>query len=375
LPLVGRTLDEHVRLLDPLCFDPCLPAVWEANSTGDVSVLISMLRNVLPSIQDAATASLPESLAVMRDLGVLLGSVKRHGVEPVAVAQELEKLLPLIARRSGMVVPRDTIYHYILWNPVGPRERMYTGLPMERMLMSAVRVSLPMLNTAVDVCASLGDSDPDDLAFATALNELATLVGAMRDSMDVVIANVSPEFFARTMRPYFEDIRVGRDTWLGPAAAHVPLALIDLRLWASDHADDGYLDFVNHSAPYTVDRWRPLYRDWQRIPSLVSCVVEALERRPRQEVAYAINASAEALCRAMRALTVFRGKHLTIAREAYAPDTGLYELGSGGGPLALLEGITNQARELASLVRINTRGTRRRRSGRLPRGGKPSCEF
>ncbi|TWP54018.1 DUF1864 family protein [Lentzea tibetensis] len=338
-------------------------------------MLISVLRNALPSIEEVATASLPDLLAMMRDLGILLGSVKRHGVEPVAVAPELEEVLPLIARRSGMVIPRDTIYHYVLWNPVGPRERLYTGLPMERMLMSAVRVALPMLSTAVDVCTSLDDATPGELAFATSVNELATLVGTMRDSMDLVIANVGPEFFARTMRPYFQDIRVGDDTWLGPAAAHVPVALIDLRVWASDHADDCYLDFVDHSAWYALERWRPLYRDWQRGPSLVSRVVEALERHPRQDVPYVINASAEALCRTMRALTVFRGKHLSIAREAYAPDTGLYELGSGGGSVALLENVMNQARDMATLVRLNTSGTRRRRTGKPPRGGKPSCEF
>lgn len=368
-PVLDGALDEHVRLLDPMAFDVCLPAVWEANSSGDVVALVGMLRAALRVVESAAAMSLPESIAVMRDLGILMGSVKRHGVEPVAAVPELEEWLRLIGRRSGLI-PRDTIHHYIRWNPTGRRERMYTGLPMERMLMSAVRISLPRLSAAVDVCASLNDADPGDLAFALAANELAALVGAMEDSIDTVIANVTPEFFARTMRPYFEEIRVGDESYLGPAAAHVPLSLVDLLVWASDHGNDEYQDFVSHSAPYALGQWRPLYRDWQRVPSLVSRVVGVLERHPRREMSFATYASAEALCRTMRSLMVFRGKHLTIARKAYAADVGLYELGSGGGSIAMLESVTNLAKDMTSMVRRCVSGKRQERA----HGEETSCE-
>lgn len=89
----------------------------------------------------------------------------------MAAVPELERWLRLIAQRSDLI-PRDTIHHYIRWNPVGRRERMYTGLPMERLLISAVRISLPRLSSAVDVCAALNEADPGDFTFALAANEL-----------------------------------------------------------------------------------------------------------------------------------------------------------------------------------------------------------
>ncbi|MET9634201.1 hypothetical protein ABZX92_42785 [Lentzea sp. NPDC006480] len=61
--------------------------------------------------------------------------------------------------------------------------------------------------------------------------------------------------------------------------------------------------------------------------------------------------SAEALCRTMRSLVVARCKHLTIAKKAYATDAGLYELGGGGGSVAMLEAITDATRAVLTSPR------------------------
>ncbi|SFR28698.1 protein of unknown function [Lentzea waywayandensis] len=295
--------------------------------------------------------SVPETLATMRDLGILLGSIKRNGTEPLSEFSELEAVLRLIAQRSGLI-PRDTIHHYIRWNPMGRRERMYTGLPMERLLMAAVRISLPRLSDAVDLCAVLDSAEPGDLTFALATNELAALVGSMEDSIDTVLANVTPEFFAKTMRPFFEEIRVGDEVYLGPAAAHVPLSIVDLLVWACDRGGDEYLEFADDSVVYGLQHWKPLHGKWRRTKSLVTRVTDELQRCSAEEaLPLAMYASAEALCRTVRSLMVFRGKHLTIAKKAYATDVGLYELGSGGGSVAMLEAITNSTRAISTLLR------------------------
>ncbi|WSM18722.1 DUF1864 family protein (plasmid) [Streptomyces sp. NBC_01717] len=61
----------------------------------------------------------------MNPLPLLVGSVKRHGVEPVDAVPELEAPLLEFGARTSMI-PRDTVHHYIGWNPTGSRERMYT---------------------------------------------------------------------------------------------------------------------------------------------------------------------------------------------------------------------------------------------------------
>ncbi|UMP06738.1 monodechloroaminopyrrolnitrin synthase PrnB family protein [Amycolatopsis sp. EV170708-02-1] len=337
--------------MDPIDLDRLLPAVWQANAAGDVRALLSLIREIAPPVADVERMSISETLATMRDLGILLGSVKRNGAEPVSEISTLEEVLRLLAQRSGLI-PRDTIHHYIRWNPTGRRERMYTGLPMERLLMAAVRISLPRLSDAVDLCVVLDSADAGDLTFALAANELAALVGAMEHSIDTVLAGVTPEFFARTMRPFFEEIRVGDEVYLGPAAAHVPLSVVDLLVWACDHGGDEYLEFADDSVVYGLEHWKPLHGKWRRTTSLVTRVTEELKRcLPDETLSLGLYASAEALCRTMRSLMVFRGKHLTIARKAYAADIGLYELGSGGGSVAMLEAITDATRATSTLLR------------------------
>jgi hypothetical protein len=184
-----------------------------------------------------------------------------------------------------------------------------------------------------------------------AANELVALLRSLEDAIDVVAANVTPEFFARTMRPFFEEVRVGGVTYLGPAAAHVPLSLIDLALWASDCGGVAYDEFWRESARYGLPPWQGLYERWAKGPSVVTRVTTALGLVPAGQAPPNLRASAEALCRALRALVVFRGKHFKVARDAYAEDVRLYPLGSGGGSLDLLDQITAFTRENASLLR------------------------
>ncbi|MGW7367294.1 monodechloroaminopyrrolnitrin synthase PrnB family protein [Streptomyces sp. NPDC054841] len=338
--------------------------MWSLNADADANGLVGMLRDVVPSGEAVAGLSLPGCVAAMRDLGILIGSVKRHGVEPIDAVPGLELPLLELGSRTAMI-PRDTVHHYIGWNPTGDRERMYTGQRMERMLMSSVRVTLSRLIAAVEAFRRLEGLEPEELEFAVAANELVALLRSLEDAIDIVIENVTPEFFARTMRPYFEEIRVGGVTYLGPAAAHVPLSLVDLALWASDRGGESYDEFWRESAQYGLPPWQGLYRRWAKGPSVVSRVSSALELAPTGEASPNLRASAEALCRALRALVVFRGKHFTVARNAYAEEIRLYPLGSGGGSLDLLDQVTALTRENAALVRasyVRGRGSDRKPS-------------
>jgi monodechloroaminopyrrolnitrin synthase len=344
--------DRHTADLDPVGLDDLLPALWEMNAAGDVRALVSALRRRVPPAGLLSGLSAAGSVAVMRDLGMLLGSVKRCGVEPVAAVPELQAPLLELGQRAGMV-PRDTVFHYISWNPAGRRERMYTGHHMERMLMSSVRMTLPRLAAAIEECRRCHEQEPQDLGFALAASELAALTRSLEDAIDTVTDNVTPEFFAQTLRPYFEEIRVAGTDYLGPAAAHAPVYLLDLALWASDDASDSYAELWRESARYALPAWRDLTVAWAGRPSLATRVKSALIRAGDGTPPKYLRASALAVSRALRALMVFRGKHLAIARRAYASDIRLYQLGSGGGSVELLKEITELTRQNAMILRAS----------------------
>ncbi|MFB7895920.1 monodechloroaminopyrrolnitrin synthase PrnB family protein [Streptomyces xiamenensis] len=344
-----------IRDLDPLDADRACFDLRRQNETADVRALTAALRTLLPDADALAGYSVEESVAAMRDLGLFLGSVKRHGPEPLDLVPEALPVLRELGRRTDMV-PRDTVHHYCTWNPLGARQRMYTGDVQEAYLQESVRMVFPHLRDGLELAAVLGDTDLADPKFALLTDELSRHTESTVTAIDMVVANVGPEFFARVLRPYFEEIDVGDRVLLGPAAAQVPLWLIDLAIWAADHSEPGYQEFLRESIPYSLRRWRDLYGRWIRTPSVVGRLVEAFGEDPgeAERRAPALRASTEALARLLRVLVVFRGRHLGIARKAYDADLRLYPVGSGGASVDLLRQIIDLTRAAAQLTQPGT---------------------
>ncbi|MEU7294788.1 monodechloroaminopyrrolnitrin synthase PrnB family protein [Streptomyces exfoliatus] len=357
-----RTHD--IRAADPLGADALLAAVPAMNAAADVPALTVALRALLPDQDRAAEWSVDGALAAMRDLGILLGSLKRHGVQPLAAVPEALPVLELLARRTDMV-PRDTVHHYTTWNPVGPRRRSYTGHPTEALLQESVRMVLPGLVAALDDCGRIARLEPYDPGFAAALDRVARHVRAMVDSIDLTVARVSPEYFALTLRPYYEEIEIAGRDYLGPAAAQVPLWLVDLTLWQCDRPDPAYDAFLAEAVPYALPAWREFHARHRGGVSAVSKLSAAVSWEGADRLPPSLTASAEALGRVLRVLKTFRARHLGIARKAYSEDVRLYEEGSGGAPVALLRSVLDLTRENETMVR---RATVRRRPAGAPVG-------
>lgn len=334
---------------DPLGADAELAALPGLNARRDVPGLWRLQRRLTDRALDllgSRTLSDPESLAVMRDLGIVLGSVKRHGTEPLEVTPELAPALLALGWQTHLI-PRDTVQHYTSWNPDGERRRRYTDDPQERTLQEAVSVVYPQLSASLAISAQVAQLDPRDARFAPLLVSLNALVVGMVSVIDEVVREVSPQFFAQTLRPYFEEVTVAGTTYLGPAAAQVPLWLVDLCLWASDRNSDGYRLFVGDSLPYALPSWRAFYDEHQHRPSVVTRLTRALHQPgPNRQ----LEQSAAAAAAVLRTLKTFRGRHLGIARKAYDVDVRLYENGSGGAPVQLLKEIIDLTRDNESLV-------------------------
>ncbi|MFH9619199.1 monodechloroaminopyrrolnitrin synthase PrnB family protein [Streptomyces pratensis] len=341
--------NEEVRRLDPLELDEDLRVLPKMNEAADTAALAQVLAQALPPAEGIAGFTLPECLAAMRDLGMYLGSLKRHGVSAFDAVPGAVGPFEMLGRRTHMI-PRDTVYHYTCWNPAGDRERLYTGHQMERSLIDAVRTCVPDLALAVEAGCSLQGEDACSPAHADRMASLALHIAAADKAMGSVISEVSPEFFARVLRPFFEDVRIEGRTYMGPAAAHVPLFLVDVLLWASDRGSREYSQFCDEVALHTLPHWRDRYAEWTTMPSVTSRVAAALGESRSAPAAEHARSSARGLRQALTSLTSFRGKHLVMARRAYKADVRLYELGSGGGSVGLLEEILALTRQNGSMA-------------------------
>jgi hypothetical protein len=352
----GVTVDGAlVAALDPLGADALCRILHRINETADVRALARHLREVCPRQELVDAWSLETALAAMRDLGMLLGSIKRHGLQPVDAVPQVEPVLVALGARAGMM-PRDTVHHYTEWNPIGRRERRYTNDPQESALIDAVRQSFPRLRTGVDLCARLHRTDVHDPEFAVLAGELIEQLRGFEDAITTVTARVSPRFFARELRPYFEEIDVAGHTYMGPAAAHVPLFLVDLTVWACDHATADHRGFLTETRAHTLPSWRTLAEDWSEGPSLVTRLADELARLGPAPVPEALARSAGAVSEVLRRLVLFRSKHLVIARKAYREDVRLYPLGSAGGSIDLLHEILHLTRDNARALSRFERG-------------------
>jgi monodechloroaminopyrrolnitrin synthase len=352
--------DEMITSLDPLSADRGLANLPVMSQAGDPRPLVDLLRVLTARVGEVAALDLPRCQAVMRDLGMVLGSVRRLDLEPVEVVPEVEAVLLALSDRTGMI-PRDTIHHLTRWNPSGSRERTYTGHNGERMLGVSVTTSMQHIVQAIEVCRQVRELDVDSHEFVLGATALAEHLRALENSVDITLSAVSPEFFSQTLRPFLQPIKVGGRTWFGPAAAHVPLPLVDLCVWAAGVDDRHYLDFVRQIRDHGVAEWFPLYDAWQTGPSLL----ERIERRFRAggEISAELRVGAQAVCRAMRALVRFRGKHRSLAHHSYTGDYTTFSRAALGEQVDVVEEIAVMTRARSALLSQLVDGVREPRHG------------
>lgn len=344
-----------IQSLDPLRFDEFVPKIQLANSQKDTSFLVRTLEAQCTSLTQAEICSKSTALAAMRDVGILLGSLKRHGIEPLSAVPHIEPWLLHLGAVSDLI-PRDTVLHYTVWNPDGDRRRAYTADPQEYTLQAAVVQVYPKLSASLFISAELQLMEPSDARFSVLVSCLNDLTIAMVTAIDGVVEEVSPVFFAQELRPYFEDIQIGCDSYLGPAAAQVPLWLVDLCVWASDRCSKKYNNFLNESIPYCLPSWRKHYNRHIGCRSVVSKLQADFNNGDKQHDHNLIK-SALSVGQLLRTLKTFRGRHFGIARKAYAPDVRLYEHGSGGAPIELLKGLIDLTIENERLILKQVKGS------------------
>ncbi|MGX6603281.1 monodechloroaminopyrrolnitrin synthase PrnB family protein [Micromonosporaceae bacterium Da 78-11] len=337
----------EVQAADPLGADEAITTVPGLNARGDVAGLVALIRAIAPTVDEVGGFSSVDCLAAMRDLGLIIGAIRRHGPEPLDLAPELTPVLLLLGERTAMV-PRDTILHYTVWNPTGPRQRMYTDDEQEGYLQESVRMVFPDLQAALARLEELSTVQVTDPRFAAHLGEIADRLRPTVESMGVVAAHVTPLFFAHGLRPYLEAARVDGVDYFGPAAAQLPMWLVDKALWANDRNEAGYEDFLVNLVPYSLPRWRRLHESLTGSPSVAGRVVAAFGPEP-QDAPETVKAAAAALVRTLRVVVMFRGRHLGIAQQVYELDN-TYTEGSGGGSVDLLRQILELTKENARLA-------------------------
>lgn len=336
LPVLGISDPEQIKCLDPLRFDPHIQRLHELNRAGKADEIGALLNYLLSGLKNTESLTEEECVAVMRDLGIFMGILKKMGFEPVQQHPALLPVLCSIANRTAMP-PRDTLLHYTLWNPDNERTRSYTGASDELDLIRSVKMSYPDLLLAIIMLDKLYISSFVGEEFKSTCDVIRESISSMIDGIVHAKRNVSPAFFANELRFYYDPIIVDRpEPYMGPGAVEMPMFLFDHILWNCDLEDEQYNGFKESFLPYNFEFVRKTYMYYKGKPSVWSSVIKNLSESPSVETLKA----AEAVLDFSYILKGFRKPHKRLADQSYAYKQDFNRAtGSGGYSVDILDKI------------------------------------
>ncbi|MEU6058282.1 monodechloroaminopyrrolnitrin synthase PrnB family protein [Streptomyces sp. NPDC047097] len=345
MPWLADLPNEMIAGLDPLGLDHFFEKLPRVNTEKCVDALRTTagLLGCQPGFH--APMDDPHALAAMRDLGFLAGSLQYQGVSVADEFPELHDRMRALGRQVHMV-PRDTVLHYTVWNPADARRRTFTGDPQERRLIEVTGAAVHHVEEAIRALSEAARTDPATRRFAHLCTVAAEALEASARYVLLPDSGLDPVHFATVMRFYFEPMLIADAQYHAPAAAQVPLYLVDqiVRGYEYDGPEQGV--FRESLALYGLPRWRQTFRDACRRSSLLS-TVERAHRDYSGARSARVRESAEALGLVLRALTVFRGRHRRVVRTAYAESIRSYTVGSAGADVAVLDTILGSTRACA----------------------------
>jgi len=338
-----------VAACDPLQARALVLQLPGLNHKKDVRGIVSLLREFLPARDVYSGWGFVEAAAAMRDIGFFLGSLKRHGHEPVDVVPGLEPVLLDLARVTGLP-PRETLLHVTVWNPAAAdAQRSYTGLRDEAHLLESVRISMAALEAAIALTVELTDVPLRSPAFAQGCDALAAYLQKMVESIVYAYRFISLQVFYDELRPFYEPIRVGGRSYLGPGAVEMPLFVLEHVLWGAQSDHQGYREFKETYLPYVLPAFRAIYARFAGQPALVDRALD--DARAARARGDAVGAGLTALDRVFEVLLRFRAPHVKLAERAYEVGRSGPSIGSGGYAPSMLGDLLTLTRAARSRVR------------------------
>jgi hypothetical protein len=292
------------------------------NKNKDVNSLVSLAKKLMPSWQILQEFDYFQANAVIRDIGISLGSMKRHGVEPYTVIPDLEAKMKLLAAKTSMP-PRDTLLHYTVWNPTHHRRRTYTGTADEHYLIDSVVMAVDPLVCAIRLLKELHPTPLHSAHFERICDKVVAHFQKVIEGMVLARRNVSLSYFATELRLYFDPITLDGREYLGPGAVEMPMFVFDHLLWSCDCDDAEYNIFKETYLRYVHPEMRKIYIQYQNRDSLLGKCYKSIVKS-NIDFDPSVYASMRALRICFQQLKSFRMPHKKVAEEAYSHTSGEY---------------------------------------------------
>lgn len=311
----GPDENEWIASLDPLHADDVIAMLPDLNEKRDISGIISMARLIIPAEPDLQGFGYHEANAATRDIGILLGSLKRHGVEPQSVIENLAGKMQWLAGKT-FLPPRDTLLHYTVWNPADRRRRTYTGTADEMYLIDSVVMAMDPLACAIRLLRKLHYTSMRSAAFKEICENVMSCFQKVIEGIVLARRKVSLSYFSSELRLYFDPITLAGQQYLGPGAVEMPMFVYDHLLWSSDCKDPEYTIFKRTYLPYVHPEMRGICHEFESRDSLLG---KCFKNIVHDHIGFDpfVLESMQALRLCFQQLKSFRMPHRKVAEEAY----------------------------------------------------------
>ncbi|MCE9628724.1 MAG: DUF1864 family protein [Candidatus Vogelbacteria bacterium] len=338
---IKLSIEKDVRIseLDPFNADSFFSQeLPELNTSKDSQKIIKVTQELINSKSDYTEVGELEAKAMVRDLGMVISSLKRHGIGLEGVPGLEEKLLELASFTNE--VPRDTVFSYGPRNPINPsRTRYFTKVPEEKIFIESFREGMNHLSPAVAGLLQAHQVSPESNNFSGLVERSTKEFQGMIDAILKVRRNISPEVFTNDLRPYFDPITIGGIDYSAAGGAQMPVLLIDLIAHTSDKIPETttYQTYFEDNIRYLPYELRSIAEEIRGKKSLLTTIIETGTAEVPME-------NLEALRELFTKLLQFRMPHLRIAKDNMAKrDVGAR--GSGGYQTEILELLIKQTQD------------------------------
>jgi|SRR3989344_803527 len=323
---------------DPACLDDKFRdgVVAQMNISKDARGLLKLAEtSVATLVGKEADLTVEEKWAVIRDCGILIGSLIRNGVNPIVEVNGLGRLSSNIGNETRMP-PYHTVFHYTTVNPRGERERSFTGSGQEKIFIEQVRIGtdsfMESANQLFPVFTGDVGLETQEAIDRIAMASISLNIGIA--TVPRVMKEVGAEYFARVMRPFFNQMEIGGEVYDAPGGAQMPLLAVDHVLWASDTAESDYVLFREKNLKYLPPFIRENILKTLGWPSIKSKVDSG---------GLMNNPVGKSLDQIITRLLSFRKAHEKLARDSFAYRSS-DALGSGGATPDLLQDLSRITR-------------------------------
>lgn len=332
-----------IATLDPLGLDSFFQRLPELNTSGDVGEIIQVFDESINGLDFSWTTN--SLIACQRDLGMLMSSIRFHSQETSCLSKEHQTILVKLGEATDLP-PRESSFHYGLWNPQNQRIRTFTSWDDEVELSRSVFLATTLLSQALFYFLSVFPSK-DKVVFdgvdshgnLNSNHAYSFLEKGLKESL-TSMANIRPHVFSQELRPFFDSIEIGGELYIGPGGGQIPLMLFDELLFGLSSFSTHYEKFVLEGIKFFPKPYREVFHSARNQKALLY----RLDELPIQQQKF-IGELAGQIVR-------FRQHHIHLAQKSFTPaNIGKYNTGSAGYTVEVLHKILEATKQILKEVK------------------------